>query len=717
MLEVGVSGQYEKKAEDIISARALAFMGTDKSRQDYIDSLLTTLKDTVTTKLFTYVVEYKQDGTSSVQPIDRLNQDNPLVILDKLTDGGKTVMISNDQGYTICLAPIQVNGKTYLHTFKPEDAEALRAGMESQLTEPKEPTRYDWFCDWCARTFRNRPGKVVGEYNEHKAFNAAMRKALKDMAEIPEKVEGYRQEKAQKQFDEMERKENEQLEKERQKEEQLNQERLEEKRREQERINKENEEKQRIDNLKSEVNKPDPQYEAAKKQEKELLREKNSYEFRAQQIQKLEKELPELEERLGELTRIQKGMPNLATSEEQLKKLKEFIATDEKYYDQQRNDLNAMQNELKDILPQLKELNKLEEIDVPRKAAAAKMNAAAATVRETELQYREANAEANQLIIQYNKEKHMRAIFELTPEEYLKKDYEEKRAVREKEFTEKSKEEERKLDEYKKALAEFDKNLDVEYDQATFFEALPLVGAWFTDNGKVLSKKDDAKKQLKADIKRMEKEADQRQIDFDKMEEQLKKAALKPSEQELIGVKAFLEAGKEALDTKFKEFQTAFKKANDLKTLLNEQQRVSSEAAEAYRQLDGPEVKGKVYDKQKHEQLQDRKEKLIDEITAKKARLSEWNVELNDKRRMRDESETYIKNRKEEIAKRAEKIDELTKQVNSAKLTINMYKQQQMQSPYHQVVQGQAKPQQPVAQQSAREMKKPEQQAAPVRGK
>ena len=146
---------------------------------------------------------------------------------------------------------------------------------------------------------------------------------------------------------------------------------------------------------------------------------------------------------------------------------------------------------------------------------------------------------------------------------------------------------------------------------------------------------DDAKKQLKADIKRMEKAAEQRQKDFDKMEEQLK----------------------------------------------------------------------------------NRKEKLIDEITAKKARLGDWSVELQEKRRTRDESETYIKNRKEEIANRAEKIEELTKQVNGAKLTINMYKQQQMQSPYHKVAQGQAKPQQPVTQQSAREMKKPEPQAAPVRGK
>ena len=145
---------------------------------------------------------------------------------------------------------------------------------------------------------------------------------------------------------------------------------------------------------------------------------------------------------------------------------------------------------------------------------------------------------------------------------------------------------------------------------------------------------DDAKKQLKADIKKMEKEAEGRQKDFDKMEEQ----------------------------------------------------------------------------------LQNRKEKLIDEITAKKARLGDWSVELQEKRRTRDESETYIKNRKEEIANRAEKIEELTKQVNSTNLTIKMYKQQQMQSPYHKVVQ-QAQSQQPVAQQAAREMKKPEPQAAPVRGK
>ena len=49
MLEVGVPGQYEKQAEDIIGARALAFSGSDKTRQDYIDSLLETLKDTLTT--------------------------------------------------------------------------------------------------------------------------------------------------------------------------------------------------------------------------------------------------------------------------------------------------------------------------------------------------------------------------------------------------------------------------------------------------------------------------------------------------------------------------------------------------------------------------------------------------------------------------------------------------------------------------------------------
>ena len=127
------------------------------------------------------------------------------------------------------------------------------------------------------------------------------------------------------------------------------------------------------------------------------------------------------------------------------------------------------------------------------------------------------------------------------------------------------------------------------------------------------------------------------------------------------------------------------------------------------------EQRQKDFDKME-EQLKNRKEKLIDEITAKKARLGDWSVELQEKRRTRDESETYIKNRKEEIANRAEKIEELTKQVNGAKLTINMYKQQQMQSPYHKVAQ-QAQPQQPVAQQAAREMKKPEPQAAPVRGK
>ena len=119
----------------------------------------------------------------------------------------------------------------------------------------------------------------------------------------------------------------------------------------------------------------------------------------------------------------------------------------------------------------------------------------------------------------------------------------------------------------------------------------------------------------------MEKAAELRQRDFDKMEEQLKKEALKPSEEQLIGVKAFLEAGKGALDAKFKEFQAAFKKAEDLKTLLNEQRKVSSEAAEAYRQLDDPQMRGKEYDKEKHEKLQDRKLELINQIDAAKTKL------------------------------------------------------------------------------------------------
>ena len=219
---------------------------------------------------------------------------------------------------------------------------------------------------------------------------------------------------------------------------------------------------------------------------------------------------------------------------------------------------------------------------------------------------------------------------------------------------------------------------------------------------------DDAKKQLKADIKKLEKEADQRRKDFDKKEAQLKKEALNPSEEQLIGVKAFLEAGKSALDAKFKEFQAAFKKAEDLKTLLNEQRKVSSAAAEAYRKVDDPTLRGKEYDKEKHEKLQDRKLELIDQIDAAKKKLGNWGVELQERRRTRDESESYIKRTKEEISNRATKIEELTKQVNSHKLTINVYKQQQLKSPYHKVAQAlaqnqpqmqQAQPQQPQAQQ------------------
>ena len=169
MLEVGVPAQFEAQAQEIIALRAQGITGSD-NRYTIIEGLLESMKDTATTKLSTYVVEYKQDGTSSVSPIEPVNQDNPMFIDSLLADEGKTVMIGNDKGFTMCLAPINVNGRTYLHAFRPEDAQTIREELAEQLTAPKEPSRYDRFCNWCAETFLRRPGKVVGAYKEQKAF-------------------------------------------------------------------------------------------------------------------------------------------------------------------------------------------------------------------------------------------------------------------------------------------------------------------------------------------------------------------------------------------------------------------------------------------------------------------------------------------------------------------------------------------------------------------
>ena len=687
MLEVGVPAQFEAQAQEIIALRAQGITGSD-NRYTIIEGLLESMKDTATTKLSTYVVEYKQDGTSSVSPIEPVNRDNPMFIDSLLTDEGKTVMIGNDKGFTMCLAPINVNGRTYLHTFRAEDAQTLREELAAQLTAPKEPSRYDRFCNWCAETFLGRPGKVVGAYKEQKAFYDAVHKAIDNMTGIPGKVDEYKREKEEQKRLEEERIENERLEKERLEKERLEKERIEKERIEAERKAEEETKKRQAEELKRQMEEANKKLLAEQEQRKQLENEKNQYAIRAKMIKEIEERLPKNETALKEMTNIHGNILKAnAKQEADLERLKASLATDEKTLVLDTKNVENLSKQATELTNQLKEQEVLREYNVQKQAAAKKMEAALKERSEIETQLKAARADKERCWTEWAEVAPKGSFYNQSVEEYLKADYEKARAEREEQY----KEQRKQLEE---ELARTQEQIDIYKGRVKQIEdgTNPLFGRWGT-TGAQLDGLRDKLKQATNDYKALVKQGDEKQKAFEKAEEQFKKEALNPSAERRKSVEDFLNAGKADHLAKFNAKNAAERKVDQLSDVWDKHDTAYRTAKAEYDKWN-KEMNGKSYDKQTHDDMMLRKDALYEELTKKAAFVKFMKADLKERRDDILQRENDLRQPRADLKQLDEKIKTLQSRIPGDKSVLTKLKELQEKSPYHKQAQS-AAPSQP----------------------
>jgi hypothetical protein len=203
MLEFAVHEKFEEEAQRLLGEGVQGI--SERTFPGIIAGIMDGLRGgNVAEKLTAYAVNFGGDGTTTVNR-SKLDLRNEYEIQTHLNlDGGRTLMVSNEKGDTLCIAPFEFNDARYLKTFKVEDAQAFRDSL-AEVKEPKKPSAYDRFCNWCAETFLNRPGKAVQAYNEQKAYYDAMQKIADTIGSIPEKVEEYKQGAEEQQLQEEER--------------------------------------------------------------------------------------------------------------------------------------------------------------------------------------------------------------------------------------------------------------------------------------------------------------------------------------------------------------------------------------------------------------------------------------------------------------------------------------------------------------------------------
>ena len=687
MLEVGVPAQFEAQAQEIIALRAQGITGSD-NRYTIIEGLLESMKDTATTKLSTYVVEYKQDGTSSVSPIEPVNQDNPMFIDSLLADEGKTVMIGNDKGFTMCLAPINVNGRIYLHAFRPEDAQTIREELAEQLTAPKEPSRYDRFCNWCAETFLRRPGKVVGAYKEQKAFYDAVHKAIDNMTGIPGKVDEYKQGKEEQKRREEERIENERLEKERLEKERLEKERIEKERIEAERKAEEETKKRQAEELKRQMEEATKKLLAEQEQRKQQENEKNQYAIRAKMIAEIEERLPKNENALKEMTNIHGNILKAnAKQEADLERLKASLATDEKTLVLDTKNVENLSKQATELTNQLKEQEVLREYNVQKQAAAKKMEAALKERSEIETQLKTARADKERCWTEWAEVAPKGSFYNQSVEEYLKADYEKARAEREEQY----KEQRKQLEE---SLANAQEQIDIYKGRVKQIEdgTNPLFGRWGT-TGAQLDGLRDKLKQATNDYKALVKQGDEKQKAFEKAEEQFKKEALNPSAERRKSVEDFLNAGKADHLAKFNAKNAAERKVDQLSDVWDKHDTAYRTAKAEYDKWN-KEMNGKSYDKQAHDDMMLRKDALYEELTKKAAFVKFMKADLKERRDDILQRENDLRQPRADLKQLDEKIKTLQSRIPGDKSVLTKLKELQEKSPYHKQAQS-AAPSQP----------------------
>ena len=124
MLEFVVPEQLEAEAKSILCQDAVPFPASERPKT--LEGILNEFKgEEIAPRMSSYSVRYKEDGTTEVLPFNMSLGGNEYELERYLEDGGQTIMLSKE-GKSICIAPFQINGETYLRTFDAEEAQSIR---------------------------------------------------------------------------------------------------------------------------------------------------------------------------------------------------------------------------------------------------------------------------------------------------------------------------------------------------------------------------------------------------------------------------------------------------------------------------------------------------------------------------------------------------------------------------------------------------------------
>ena len=694
MLEMLVNNDhYEEVAENILNAHAQrVHPGTF---ENVLEGILDGLKGgSAVEKLTIHTVDFREDGTTLVEP-KAMDNGNPYFVAEFLENAGKTLMVSNEKGDTLCIAPIQVNGTTYLQTFKPEEAQTVRDALKAQMEPPRKLSLFDKFCDLCARAFLKRPGKAAAEYNAAKEAYDAMQGAFDKLGSIPDKVEGYKQEKAQQEQAEKERLEQERLEKERLEQENLEKERLEQERLEAERQQKELEEQLRNEQIKREAEEAQKKALEEQKRQRELEFQKKASEIREKEIQRLEKEIPENEKELAAVTKLRQDVKkDLDKAEMNLQKIKEAVETDKKYLIRENDDLKAIKTKMGTLTEQLKEQDQLKEFAGKKQEASEKMEAARNARDKADADLKAAQEEQKLREKEWAEVAPNGHIYAMTPKQYLEYDYEQKRVEREKQFNDQRNERLEKMEQQQLKIDAIAKQISGYKDASTGFEKSFLGGLTF--NGRNLNKLAEMKEKEEKEYQKLQQEDELKRKEFEKAEAQIKQDSMNLTPEQMKGVTTYLEMGKADHLAKFNAHNSAKDKVEQLTQEWNKQNKAYSSAKRDYNQWND-QMNGKEYFPSVHEDMKEQKEQLVGKYSEQTLRVSALAQEIKERKLLIQQGENGLEPTRKRFSQLDEKYHTLTNRVAGDKSVLNKLQELHQASPNlagnQPQVQNQAQPQ------------------------
>ena len=670
MLEFVVPEQFEAEAKSILCQNVVPFPASERPKT--LEDILNEFKgEEIAPRMSSYSVRYKEDGTTEVLPFNMSLGGNEYELERYLEDGGQTIMLSKE-GKSICIAPFQINGETYLRTFDAEEAQSIRENMTAQLTAPKEPSFYDKVCDFFATHILNRPGKAVQEYNDKKAFYDAMQKAADNLGGIAEKVDAYKRENAEaERLREQEAKEKE-LELARQKEqERLTKEKEEAERKAAEELKKQ--EEQRLQKLKAEEDKKLEQELKAQKL-KEALTKKQPEEVDIAQIglinglyEKLPKQVWQ-RDRAREVVENQKN--DLKKIENQLDIVKEAYEKKKLWVETNEKALLDAANELKKANEDIKKLDQIKILSEKKAAATEKLNNANKDVERYQKELNEEKLKFKKIDEEYKLTRGDEFLNNMTPEQYIQHLYIKAFENRKKMFEET----ERKplLDEMKEVQREIE--LAKGGKEKVNEESGRLDRAWlirnFRQKGKAMLNLDDKVADLEKRYAELQKQDELNKKAFDEEEKKYQARDAARTPENLKMAKDFLDANRAKGEAQRKAGSDSVARQKQLNDLIKNGKLAAKAAKSELDELGKDPLSKYQYNAEGHEHLKEHAPKIARHIEELKPQLKEMKTDLRQQENLVTGAEIEIDKKKAEIAASEKRYEEYSTTVSKSVGTI-----------------------------------------------